>query len=148
MGRPREPDVSEDCVFCRIVAGDQPAQVVYRDAQVVAFLDVAPIAEGHTLIIPVDHHRDLHDTPAELAGRLMAVAKRVSEAVVRGLGADGSLMAMNTVVGQTVFHVHVHVIPRRRRDGVVPFRILNPIRRYRAGRREVVAQALRDALSS
>lgn len=138
----------EDCVFCRILAGEQPAQIVYRDEQVMAFLDIAPIAEGHTLVIPVNHHTDLHDTPAEVAGAMMQVAQRVSEAIGAGLQSDGSLLAMNTVVGQTVFHAHVHVIPRNRRDGVIPFKILNPIRRYRKGRMAVVADAIRAALAS
>ena len=138
--------MSDDCVFCRIVQGTQPAQIVYRDDQVVAFLDIAPIAEGHTLVIPVNHHRDLHDTPAEIAGAMMQVAKRVSGALGPAIGSEGSLLAMNTVIGQTVFHAHVHVIPRNKRDGVIPFRILNPIRRYGKGRMAQVAGALRRVL--
>lgn len=105
------------CVFCRIASGELPGNIVYRDARVVAFLDASPLFLGHTLVVPIDHVATLDDLPPELIGPLFEVVRRTSVAVQRALGADGSFVATNTRISQSVPHVHVHVVPRNEGDG-------------------------------
>lgn len=105
------------CVFCRIASGELPGNVVYRDDRIVAFLDRSPLFLGHTLVVPIAHVATLDDLPTELVGPLFEVVRRTSIAVQRALGADGSFVAANTRVSQTVPHVHVHVVPRNEGDG-------------------------------
>ena len=140
---------ASDCVFCRIVSGDQPASRIWADDEVLVFLDIAPLNDGHCLVIPREHYEDLHAVPPERVGHLLEVAQAVSRAAGEALGAEGSLLAMNTQVGQTVFHAHVHVVPRWKGDLVVPFKIVNPIRRYRSSaRRREVRDRLREAMAA
>ena len=105
------------CVFCRIASGELPGNIVHRDARVVAFLDASPLFLGHTLVVPIDHIATLDDLPPELIGPLFEVVRRTSIAVQRALGADGSFVAANTRISQSVPHVHVHVVPRNEGDG-------------------------------
>jgi histidine triad (HIT) family protein len=105
------------CVFCRIASGELPGNIVYRDTRVVAFLDASPLFLGHTLVVPVDHVATLDDLPSELIGPLFEVVRRTSIAVQQALGADGSFVATNTRISQSVPHVHVHVVPRNEGDG-------------------------------
>lgn len=105
------------CVFCRIASGDLAGNIVYRDAQVVAFLDASPLFLGHTLVVPIDHVATLDDLPPALIGPLFEIVRRTSIAVQRALGADGSFVATNTRISQSVPHVHVHVVPRNEGDG-------------------------------
>ena len=105
------------CVFCRIASGELPGNVVYRDTQVVAFLDASPLFLGHTLVVPIDHVPTLDDLPPALIGPLFEVVRRTSIAVQLALGADGSFVATNTRISQSVPHVHVHVVPRNEGDG-------------------------------
>jgi len=109
--------VSGSCVFCRIASGELAGNIVYRDAQVVAFLDASPLFLGHTLVVPVDHIATLDQLSPALIGPLFEVVRRTSIAVQRALGADGSFVAANTKVSQSVPHVHVHVVPRNEGDG-------------------------------
>jgi histidine triad (HIT) family protein len=104
-------------VFCRIASGELPGNIVYRDARVVAFLDASPLFLGHTLVVPIDHVATLDDLPPELIGPLFEVVRRTSVAVQRALDADGSFVATNTRISQSVPHVHVHVVPRNEGDG-------------------------------
>jgi histidine triad (HIT) family protein len=106
--------MSETCIFCRIVAGELPAARVYADAETIAFLDIAPIAKGHTLVIPRAHHAGIMDTPADVMGPVMATVRRVARAQRDALGAAGInvTQANGAAAGQVVPHVHVHVIPR------------------------------------
>jgi histidine triad (HIT) family protein len=104
-------------VFCRIASGDLEGNMVYRDAKVVAFLDASPLFLGHTLVVPVDHIATLDDLPPALIGPLFEVVRRMSIAVQRALGADGSFVAANTRISQSVPHVHIHVVPRNEGDG-------------------------------
>jgi histidine triad (HIT) family protein len=104
-------------VFCRIASGDLEGNIVYRDAKVVAFLDASPLFLGHTLVVPVDHIATLDDLPPALIGPLFEVVRRMSIAVQRALGADGSFVAANTRISQSVPHVHIHVVPRNEGDG-------------------------------
>jgi histidine triad (HIT) family protein len=110
-----------DCLFCRIIAGEVPANVVLDSAAAFAFLDHRPLFKGHTLVVPRDHVVTLTDLPAPSIGPYFAEVQRVARAVVDGLGADGSFVAMNNVVSQAVAHLHVHVVPRRRKDGLRGF---------------------------
>lgn len=112
---------ADGCLFCAIVAGEVAAHVVLDEPDVVAFLDHRPVFEGHTLVVPREHVETLPDLPARLVGPVFGAAQRVARAVVDGLGAHGSFVAMNNVVSQAVPHLHVHVVPRRRKDGLRGF---------------------------
>ena len=109
------------CVFCDIVAGTVPAHVVACDDAAVAFLDTRPVFPGHVLLVPRAHHETLGDLPPELVGPLFAAAQRVARAVEAGMDAHGTFVAMNNSVSQSVPHLHVHVVPRRRKDGLRGF---------------------------
>jgi histidine triad (HIT) family protein len=112
---------SKDCTFCRIARGELAAHVVHADAEAMAFLDHRPLFSGHVLVIPRAHHETLLDLPAERVGPLFQLVQRVSRAVERGMGADGFFNAINNGVSQSVPHLHVHVIPRRKKDGLKGF---------------------------
>lgn len=110
-----------DCVFCEIARGERATHTVLETEDVVAFLDARPVFLGHTLVIPKAHHVTLPDVPLPLLAPLFSSVQRVASAVVDGLGADGSFVAVNNVVSQSVAHLHVHVVPRRRKDGLRGF---------------------------
>ena len=109
------------CVFCQIVAGELPAHVVLEDDVVLAFLDVRPLFPGHTLLVPKVHHETLADLPDELLHPYFRQAQRLSAAMEDVFGAAGSFVAMNNKVSQSVPHLHVHVVPRNRKDGLRGF---------------------------
>ena len=136
-----------DCVFCAVVAG-APHHVVYRDDRHVAFLDHAPVLAGHTLVVPMTHYETFEDMPDEAIGPFFALAKRISRAFATALGAEGTLTAMNTRISQSVPHVHVHVVPRRKGDGLFsPNRPFWMRQKYKTGEAEQIAAKLRAALS-
>jgi histidine triad (HIT) family protein len=110
-----------DCIFCEIVRDERPAHTVVDTDDVVAFLDARPVFFGHTLVVPTQHHVTLPDLPTALLAPLFTQVQRVATAMVAGLGADGSFVAVNNVVSQSVAHLHVHVVPRRRKDGLRGF---------------------------
>lgn len=109
------------CIFCAIIAGQTPADGVLDEAEVVAFLDARPVFPGHVLIVPRTHHETLADLPASLLGPLFEAAQRLSVALPKALGADGTFVAVNNVVSQSVPHLHIHVVPRRRGGGLRGF---------------------------
>lgn len=109
------------CVFCEIVRGEASAHVVFEDDDTLAFLDVRPMFEGHTLLVPREHHETLADLPQPLIEPLFSNAQMLSRAVVEAMGATGSFVAMNNKVSQSVPHLHVHVVPRRPKDGLKGF---------------------------
>lgn len=109
------------CVFCSIVAGDLPADVVLDEPDVLAFLDRRPVFKGHVLLVPRVHVETLLDLPPELHAPLLEAAQRLAAAAVTGLGAQGTFVAMNNVVSQSVPHLHVHVVPRTKGDGLRGF---------------------------
>ncbi len=110
-----------DCLFCRIVAGDVPATIVDETETSVAFLDHRPLFVGHTLVVPRRHVDTLRDLPAPLLGPYFADVQRLAAAVQDGLDARGTFVAENNVVSQSVPHLHVHVVPRRPKDGLRGF---------------------------
>ena len=135
-----------DCVFCDIAAGEVSAEIVLADETAVAFLDRRPLFKGHVLVIPREHYETLADLPAALVGPLFTRVQRVSAALPTALGAQGSFVALNNVVSQSVPHVHVHVVPRTRGDGLRGF--FWPRQKY-ADDAEAAAYArrIRDALA-
>jgi histidine triad (HIT) family protein len=110
-----------DCLFCRIIAGEVPAHVVLDAPDAFAFLDHRPVFKGHTLVVPRTHVVTLTDLPVPSIGPYFTQVQRVAAAVVGGLGVDGTFVAMNNVVSQAVAHLHVHVVPRVRKDGLRGF---------------------------
>ena len=109
------------CVFCSIVAGDSPAHIAFEDDFAVGFLDVRPLFHGHVLLVPRNHVETLVDLPPDDVGPLFERARLLAAAVVDALGAEGSFVAMNNTVSQSVPHLHVHVVPRTKGDGLRGF---------------------------
>jgi histidine triad (HIT) family protein len=110
-----------ECTFCRIIAGQLPAHVVLDDEACLAFLDVRPLFPGHTLLVPREHHETLADLPVEQIDPLFRRAQRLAAAMESVLGAAGSFVAINNTISQSVPHLHVHVVPRNRKDGLRGF---------------------------
>lgn len=135
----------EDCVFCRIIAGAEEAEIVLSEDHAVAFLDFRPLFHGHVLLCPREHHETLADLPAEQVGPLFETAQRLSVAVRDAMGAKGSFVAMNNKVSQSVPHLHVHVVPRTKGDGLRGF--FWPRTKYKGDELRVAATAIRDALA-
>ncbi|MBQ4424740.1 MAG: HIT family protein [Lachnospiraceae bacterium] len=106
------------CIFCKIAAGEIPSVTVYEDEQLRAILDLGPAAKGHTLILPKAHYKDVTEAPAELLGHMMQTAARIGAAQMKAFGYDGFNLVQNNgeAAGQSVFHLHLHVIPRRTGD--------------------------------
>ena len=134
-----------DCVFCSIVAGDVPADVILDEPDLVAFLDRRPVFKGHVLLVPRDHVVTLPDLPAGLRDGFLEAAQRLAAAVVDGLGAQGSFVAMNNVVSQSVPHLHLHVVPRTKGDGLRGF--FWPRTKYADGEAAEYARRLRAVLA-
>ncbi|WP_395695712.1 HIT family protein [Nocardioides sp.] len=137
-------DRDPDCVFCSIVAGDLPADLVLDEPELVAFLDRRPLFKGHVLLVPRQHVGTLVDLPAALRDPFLAAGQRLAAAVVDGLGAQGSFVAMNNVVSQSVPHLHLHVVPRTKGDGLRGF--FWPRATYAEGEGAEYAARLRAAL--
>jgi len=111
----------DNCLFCRIVAGEEPTHVVLDDEICLAFLDVRPLFRGHALLVPREHHETLADLPHELIEPFFERAQRLAVAVRDAMGAQGTFVAMNNVVSQSVPHLHCHVVPRVKKDGLRGF---------------------------
>src|SRR6266702_4290338 len=118
------------CLFCQIAKGELPAHVVLRDENVVAFLDRAPLLPGHVLVMPVPHVETLDDLPDSLLAPVFAAVRRTSVAVQKALAAEGSFVATNTRVSQSVSHLHVHVVPRNKGDGLFSTRLIWQRKKY------------------
>lgn len=132
------------CLFCRIVSRDEPADIVLETDGVIAFLDTRPVFKGHVLVVPRDHIPTLTELPDTLVAPLFAGARSVAAAVREGLGAQGSFVAMNNLVSQSVPHLHVHVVPRTKGDGLRGF--FWPRVRYAVGEPQEYAARLRAVL--
>ncbi|MBZ5623742.1 MAG: HIT family protein [Acidobacteriia bacterium] len=110
-----------DCVFCKIASGELAAPIVFEDDRSVAFLDHRPLFPGHCLLIPRAHFETMGDLPASLIEPLFATARTLCLAMEEGLGSEGSFLAVNNRVSQSVPHLHIHVVPRRKKDGLKGF---------------------------
>ena len=112
---------NEACLFCRIVSGEVPAVIVYEDEHSVGFLDHRPLFHGHTLLVPREHVEVLGELPVLQVGPFFKTVQLLSLAVEAGLDAEGTFVAMNNRVSQSVPHLHIHVVPRRKKDGLKGF---------------------------
>lgn len=134
------------CTFCAIAQDELDAEVVFTDDFSLAFLDHRPLFPGHMLLITREHYETLLDLPADLTGPFFENARRLARAVVPAMGAQGSFVAINNVVSQSVHHLHVHVVPRRYKDGLRGF--FWPRRRYGSPQEmKNAADAIRSALA-
>ncbi len=134
------------CVFCEILAGRIAADFVLRDEAAVAFLDVRPLFKGHVLVVPPAHVPTMPELPAPAVGPFFTAVQRVARGVEAGLGADGTFIAMNNKVSQSVPHLHTHVVPRRRKDGLRGF--FWPREPYGSdAEREAFAARIREAIA-
>ena len=118
------------CTFCQIAKGELPAHIIHRDKDVVVFLDRSPLIHGHVLVIPVEHVETLDDLPDGLLAPVFAAVRRASTAVQKALRAEGSFAATNTRVSQSVPHLHVHVVPRNKGDGLFSTRLIWQRKKY------------------
>ncbi len=111
----------DNCIFCKIAAGEIPSVTVYEDDYFKAILDIAPAACGHTVIIPKDHFKDATEITEEYSSRILEVAAKIGKAQMAALGAEGFNVLQNNgrAAGQSVFHYHMHVLPRKGGDGVI-----------------------------
>jgi histidine triad (HIT) family protein len=133
--------VNGPCVFCAIAAGELPAHIVFEDADSVGFLDSHPLFPGHVLLCPREHYVTLTDLPSELTAPIFKTTQLLARAVESALDAEGTFVAINNRVSQTVPHLHIHVVPRRRHDGLRGF--FWPRQQYRdANAREAVRDAI------
>lgn len=115
------PESSASCLFCRIAAGALPAPIVFEDETSLAFLDHRPLFPGHTLLIPKQHYETLAELPVALIQPFFAAAQLLARAIESALSADGTFVAINNRVSQSVPHLHVHIVPRRKKDGLHGF---------------------------
>jgi histidine triad (HIT) family protein len=135
------------CVFCAIISGSVPAQRVLARPDVVAFLDARPLFKGHVLVLPREHHETLADLPGAVVEPLFQQVRRVSAVMPAAFGAQGSFVALNNTVSQSVPHLHVHVVPRTRGDGLRGF--FWPRQKYASDDEAAgYARRLRDALAA
>ncbi len=139
--------MSEGCLFCRIVAREIPAQIVFEDEHSLAFLDIGPLFPGHTLVIPKRHCETLTDLPVPDVGPLFGNVRLLTAAVEGAMQADGSFLGINNRVSQSVPHLHIHVVPRRKKDGLRGF--FWPRKKYTdTAHLEQTAQAIRDRVAA
>lgn len=134
-------EADPDCVFCKLIAGSIPSQVVYRDKDMIGFLELHPLFPGHVLLSPVRHYETLLDLPPHLNGSFMGTIQLLAKAVEAAVDAEGTFIAVNNRVSQTVPHLHIHIVPRRRRDGLRGF--FWPRQPYRD---DDAREAVRDAI--
>ncbi|HET7785446.1 MAG TPA: HIT family protein [Myxococcales bacterium] len=113
--------MSRSCLFCAIARGEVPASFVLKGEEVCAFLDTRPVFKGHVLVIPAGHVDDFHTLPQAEMGGFWSAVQRVSRAVESALGADGTFVGVNNKISQSVPHLHAHVVPRRKGDGLRGF---------------------------
>lgn len=140
--------MSGPCLFCGIATGRIPARIVHSDEDLVAFLDASPLLPGHVLVVPRAHHETLDDLPSALIGPLFGAVKRISVAVQAAMPAHGSFVAVNTRISQSVPHLHVHVVPRRDKDGLFSPKLVWHRRPYPSdAEADAVADRIRAALA-
>lgn len=142
------PNLSNDtCLFCKVVAGDVAARLVFEDEISLAFLDHRPVFPGHCLLIPKNHYETLTDLPEDLIGSYFKNAQLLARAVESAMAAHGTFVAMNNRVSQSVPHLHTHIVPRRRKDGLKGF--FWPRQPYQSEQEiETVQSEIRSALAA
>jgi len=135
----------DGCVFCRMVAGEIPVAKVYEDEVVLAFLDIGPISDGHTLVIPKEHCTMIHECASDVLADVTSRLGRIAEAVMTAVSADGYNVLSNNgpAAGQIVDHLHFHIVPRKTGDGVFTEW---PSYRYKTGQIEKLAAKIRENL--
>jgi histidine triad (HIT) family protein len=135
----------ENCIFCKIVKGEIPCEKIYEDSNVLAFLDIEPINIGHSLVIPKEHFKDIHETPESLVAHMMQAVKKISTALRTSLPCDGVNVTMNNegAAGQVIFHAHIHVIPRFENDG---FESWQGKRKYREGEMQKTVEKITSSI--
>lgn len=113
----------KDCIFCKIVAGEIPSEKIYEDKDVVAFMDIRPVSRGHALVVPKNHSKDILETDESDLHKVILAARKISDAITKATKAEGFTISTNRgeAAGQTVFHLHFHIIPRFRKDGLQPW---------------------------
>jgi histidine triad (HIT) family protein len=142
-----DPASVRSCAFCEIVRGEVERHIVLEDERSLAFLDHRPLFPGHSLLVPRDHYETMLDLPEDLILTLFASARLLAQAMEEGLGAEGSFVAVNNRVSQSVPHTHVHIVPRRRKDGLRGF--FWPRKPYRDEKHAAeTAEALRVAVDA
>jgi len=136
---------ADDCIFCKMVAGRIPVTKIYEDEIVLAFLDVGPVSDGHTLLIPRQHFEKLHDCPPQLLAKVASVIGKIAGAVADAMNSDGYNVLCNngTAAGQLVEHLHFHIIPRNTGDGLFD---RWPSYEYQKGKIEEIADKIRENL--
>jgi len=134
----------EECIFCKIVNGEIPCSKVYENDKVIAFLDIAPVNKGHTLVVPKEHSKDIMDTSADTLAEIMKVVKKVAKSVMKVTGAEGFNLGVNNgkVAGQLVMHLHFHIMPRFEEDG---FKLWEG-KKYEGKEAEEIAEKIRSLL--
>jgi histidine triad (HIT) family protein len=115
------PSTTKKCIFCSIINGEAPGYIVYEDELCIAFLDITPLFEGHVLLLPKQHIETLMELPDELTAPLFNTAKRLSSSVQTAMDSQGIFVANNNVISQSVPHLHIHIVPRNKKDGLYGF---------------------------
>jgi histidine triad (HIT) family protein len=136
---------ADTCIFCKMAAGQIPVAKIYEDEAVLSFLDIGPLSDGHTLVIPKQHFEKLHECPADVLSQLGSRLGKIAKAVVTAMGSDGYNVLCNNgrAAGQLVGHVHFHIIPRNTGDGVFD---RWPAYKYPEGKIEELAVKIRENL--
>jgi len=136
---------ADNCLFCKMVAGQIPVTKIYEDEVVLAFLDIGPVSDGHTLVIPKQHIKKLHDCPSELLGRIGSRLGKIAGAVTTAMNFDGYNVLCNNgrAAGQLIEHLHFHIIGRKSGDGLFG---QWPAYKYEQGKIEVIAEKIRKNL--
>jgi histidine triad (HIT) family protein len=137
--------MAEDCIFCKMVAGQIPVTKIYEDNIVLAFLDIGPLSDGHTLIIPKEHFQTLHQCPADLLGQVASRLGKVAKAITEAMKTEAYNVLCNNgrPAGQLVNHLHFHIIPRNTADSLFPGW---PSYKYQDGKAEEIAEKIRKNL--
>ncbi len=139
--------MSELCIFCRIAAKEIPAQIVFEDENSLAFLDIEPLFPGHALLVPKHHAETITDLPPSQVGPLFENAQRLTRAVELAMEAGGSFLGINNRISQSVPHLHIHIVPRRKKDGLRGF--FWPRKKYESDLHlSEVAESIRAALKA
>lgn len=136
--------MTDECIFCKIIKKEIPATLIYENNNAIAFLDIAPINPGHTLVVSKQHFETLDKAPDAVLADMMAATKKVAAAVEKAVNADGANIIINNkkAAGQLVSHLHLHIIPRFENDGLKHW----PGKKYKEGEAEQVAEKIRSLL--